>query len=359
MTKQTLVCMAALVIAASGCKKEDDSSKGKGETAGAKDKKPTPKPTPKPKSVTDVVGACLSAIEQHSDSKLKECYAANLEFVAVDHEPSVAGGQDVAVQHAKSLWTSFPELGYSGRLTLANGNKLATVIVAKGIDEGGVLGAEASGKTYNAVHAALFELDDAGKIKRHRVWIDQSTLLKQLGLHESDSAPAAEQAWAKAPAIVAADSPEQTKNVEVVKAHIARFVAGKDAAELVKAGYTDGATFRYIPDGESSVGTEKVTARVAAYLAPNSELAVEVLEIWPAKNWVVARTQTQATIAKGLKGAEALGGKKWKGEYLELYELADGKIKTGYVFANNLRFETDLGLFDPKSIAAPAAPKEE
>jgi ketosteroid isomerase-like protein len=337
-------CFAQVV----GCKEEKKSDDKGGEATPSKitDAKPKAPETPAA-DATASIEACWAAFSTWDKDRLRACYPDVTEVTTVDATPpeTAKTPQEVVVQ-VGVFRNAFPDFKSDLSFVVVNGKKAAAFGLLTGTHKGSSLGIPPTNKPISVFYAQILEFDPRSLIARERDYIDQATLLQQLGVHDNALGPAAEKPWPDKVRVVAANDAAEAANVEVVKKLLDATAKGDLDSAL--AAYADDATFRYITMADPFVGKQAVTEALKAYHQGN-KLEITVHDVWGAGSWVVAETGVKGTLNNDLNEV-AKAGKVWQLRDLEIFEVVGGKVKRHMNFNNGLKFMIDVGLFDPNAM---------
>jgi len=335
------------------CKKQEADKKE--ATAKAADSPKAADSLPEAIASREVVGAdlvravegCWSAFAAWDKEKFKACYTDDPEARSVDAIPKETEHPADPVVQAGLFRNAFPDLTVELELVLVTANKTAAVGLLAGTHQGRSLGMPPTNKPISMYYAQVTEVDPSGRIVKARDYVDQATLLHQLGLQETDSSPASETPWKE-------DVRATMKGDEAEKANLAAFRTGFSAlaqrdVKAAVAGYADSATYRYMPEAAPRTGSKEI-GEALDYFATNTDVELTLRDAWAAGSWVVAETTVRGRLAKDLPGIKESKGKSWQQNLLELIEFSGGKIARHLVFANGLKFAADVGLVDVEAM---------
>ena len=354
--KRMVPVIAGLTLAlalAPACKKDGDK-KQEGDPAARASSKTSEAESGQPAAAKglsgeDIIKAtenCWAAITAWNKEGFRACYADQTDLTAVDTLPpqSAKTPQEVLVL-AGVFRNAFPDFKSDLELVLVNGHKAVAFGIFTGTHKGRSLGIPPTNKPISFYWAQVFEVNPQGLIIHERDYIDQATMLHQLGVLPSSMAPASEKPWPAKIRAVAKGDPAEQANLQMVKKSFEG--EGKAQVDAAVGRYSDDAVFRFVSAGEPMTGKKAIAEVLQGYFTSNTDFQVIVRDIWAADDWVVAETTTTATTAADLAGAPGTKGKQWSQNALELLELSGGKVKRHIVFANGLKYAADVGLVDP------------
>jgi steroid delta-isomerase-like uncharacterized protein len=352
--KRMVPVIAGLTLAlAPACKKDGDKNK-EGDQAARDSSKTSEAESGQPAAAKEVSGedlikvteGCWQAFTAWNKETFRACYADKTDLMAMDTLPAQGGKTPQEVLVISGVFrNAFTDFTSDLQLLLVNGRKAVAFGIFTGTHQGRSLGIPPTNKPIGLYWAQVFEVDPQGRIVRERDYIDQATLLHQLGVLPSSMAPASEKPWPARVRAVSKGDPAEQANLQVVKTSLEG--QGKGQADAAVARYSDDAVLRFVSAGEPITGKKAISEVLQAYYTSNTNLQVTVRDIWAAGDWVIAETTTKATTAAELPGAPGSKGKQWEQNGLELFELSAGKVKRHMVFTNGLKYAADVGLVDP------------
>jgi ketosteroid isomerase-like protein len=230
-----------------------------------------------------------------------------------------------------------------------NGNTLASVLLVKGKVKDKVWGLGSAGKDVSVYVGQMAQAggeDRDGQIDPELVrdfwYLDQATLLAQVGAHKRAGAPAKVEALPEAREVIADPTVQMAEAFAVFnKGYMAAGQAG-DVAAMTEA-YADNAVVRYVPQAKPIEGKKAVSAWLKK---AGDGFKLSMRRQWGAGDWIVAETLADGKV----------GDKAYQVKRLELLRYADGAIAEHWIFVNELDRMVDLGEFDPaKLTVAPQA----
>ena len=339
-----MVLSAVLAVGGACSKGEDGEAKQAGKSAAAASGDEKTETGVAGQQLLERVDRCWGSYEAWDKEAYRDCFSEEPTVTYVDNVPpqEVTSRNDAIVQ-AGAFRNAFPDFKAERVAILVNGKRSALVARVTGTHRNASMGMPPTGKPVSTLHAEVAQYDDEGRIQRVRAYMDHSTLLHQLGILESASAAGAEKPWPAPVRAVARGDEGERRNLEVVKAGLGALAKAEVPGAV--AMYAEDGVFRYLPEGQPYVGREEIEGRIRSY----AELGLDMSQrdAWAAGDWVVVEMTTKGTLADGFAGVAETKGKSWELNSLELFRLADGKVKEHWTFANGLKFAADVGLFDP------------
>jgi hypothetical protein len=115
-------------------------------------------------------------------------------------------------------------------------------------------------------------------------------------------------------------------------------------------------------DKKVTKGMKDIKKGMAEWMAMSKDMTNETSNVFAAGDWLVMETHSTGTMAMDIpKLPVKTKGKKFDSRYVEFMQIADGKIKTHYIFPNDNKWAADMGLMpdpaaDPAKKDAPADP---
>lgn len=84
----------------------------------------------------------------------------------------------------------------------------------------------------------------------------------------------------------------------------------------------------------------------------------EIKSAWAAGDWVFVTSEMQVEMLVDMPMAKGSKGKQVKLAQTEFFQIADGKLKTHWVFENSMQYAVQLGLVDPSKMGGHADDKK-
>jgi ketosteroid isomerase-like protein/predicted ester cyclase len=354
--------LSVLVIAAfvaPGCKKNEDKKKPDTDkpTAGKTTEEPPKTPEPKKWTAEDtmkLVDEMTAAWNAGDLEKVAAMYGESGTVKFVDHVPPMEFKGTTAVLEGLKQWhPAFPDSKMEPQLVMVNGNNYAAISLNTGTNTGDMQGMKATGKKTSSFGAVIGRVDDQGKIAEERHVGDQSTMMHQLGVAADPMAPDAETAWDETVRVTAEATDAETANVELAK-KLYEPMSKKDTA-AVAALLADDASFRWVPSAEVPEGKEAIVKGLGQYFKAHESLTKTVKESWAAGDWVVNVVESKGKLGADMPGMKGTKGKEYTTTQFEFINVADGAIKTYWVFDNSLSWMVQIGAIDPSKMGGDAA----
>lgn len=355
MTRITAVALLVVAVGIAACKKQAEEETPKtsesSETSAKTTDSPPNETAPREEGSADlvkVVEGCWNAMAVWDKEKFKACYADNPEVLTVDAVPKEMERPKDPIIQAGLFRNAFPDFKLELELVLVGTNKTATFGIFSGTHKGRSMGMPPTNKPMSLYYAEVTEVDPSGRIVKARDYMDQATLLHQLGLQENDTSPASEKPWKEK--IRATMKGDEAEKANLAALRTAFEALAKGDVKAAMAGYADSATYRYVPEAAPRTGPNEI-AEARDYFATNKDVELTLRDAWAAGNWVVVETTVKGSLAKDIPRIKGTKGKTWQQNMLELVEFSGGKIVRHLVFANGLKFAADVGLFDAEAMS--------
>lgn len=238
---------------------------------------------------------------------------------------------------------AFPDLKWVHTRALQSGDMMVVEWVGTGTDTGGFLEDKPTNKKIGWRGVSILQFDDDGLVRREHGVLDPLTIMGQLGRGDAATRkvrPAAQGSATPTQFVVAKGTPEEQKNVDVVKA-MYPLVPKNDKALF--ALLTDDVVHADLTQPEDAKGKDGVKKEVATWLKAFPDLDMKVTQAWAFGDVVVTEVSTTGTF-KGALGALKPNGKTATTHGVDVIELKDGKIArmTSYANARELLVQLDL-----------------
>ena len=250
---------------------------------------------------------------------------------------------------SRGLVETFPDLKGTGELVLVNGDAIVSIHVLNGTQTGGLLGPDgqsvpATGKPIGLRQAHRIRMDALGsKVVEEEFYADTGTMLAQLGLNPMPARPVATSRSAAPTVILAAGTPAELSNVELLRAQMAAYnshdVKGVETFNSPDFVYHD----MTMPADQTAKESSASTANFFKAF-PDAKLVPG--PAWGAGSYVVMTgrfegTNTGAMPAMGIKKPT---GKTVSVRYLDITRWEGGKLKEEWLFYDGMSMARQLGL---------------
>jgi predicted ester cyclase len=292
---------------------------------------------------------CWAHFNGRAWAQFRACYADTVESDQVDSGHPVAKGIESAMAVDMGFAEAFPDIKGTGELILVKGDTILSVYVLNGTHTGSLLGPDgtsipATNKPVGFYQAHLVQTDASGsKVLKEQFYSDSGTMMAQLGLNPMPARPVATSKSAAPTVVVAAGTPAELSNVDLLRAqmaaynsHDAKGVGAYNAPDLVYHDMTMPADQTAKESYASTV--EFFNAFPDAKLAPAS--------VWGAGSYAVVTGRFEGTNTGPMP---AMGIKKPTGKavsirYLDITRWEGGKLKEEWLFYDGMAMARQLGL---------------
>jgi len=186
------------------------------ETAAA----PQPPPEPPKPSLSELIkqnlSASLAGFNAHDAKKHAELYTPDATLIA--YGVAEIKGREAIADHASQFLTAFPDAKLAVSRVIEKGDTVITEWTLTGTNSGEFMGTKATNKAAGVVGASVFSFTPDGLVQKEQEYFDSGTLAAQLGLAKgAPSRPVAALPQGEPEFHVAKDTPDEQKNVDLVK----------------------------------------------------------------------------------------------------------------------------------------------
>jgi ketosteroid isomerase-like protein/predicted ester cyclase len=328
--------VSVLVLAISAC------ARSGAEPAGTPVAKQAAAATSGPIETGRLIEQCWQSYASEDAVRYRQCYAADAKSTVVDFIPAVqaTGIDEIMARIIEPFWK-----GFSGteerQLTLVNGAKGVSFARFRGKSDGPYLGRPATGAALDIMSAQLVTTRD-GKFADEERYVDEATLVAQLGLLDADVGyrKSLNHELRRTEVVVAAGDAKEAANIEVVRKQNAAF--NRHDTEGVFATYAADGKDIFLP-GHDSIGPD-IRKASSGYFAVTSDVRNDLQSIWAAGDFVVAVIDAHGTWDRPIPGKTLPEVKKtFKIRELAIFLVQDGKIKEQWTFGSFWKLLYDLG----------------
>lgn len=340
--------MGMALAGSTACKGKDD--KQESASKAATDPKATTNDTPKTgKQPSDTSAAdalaqryqdCISFARTKDYDKLATCYTADAVSTSVDFlPPVVTKGREAIIKDAKQNQEQFPDSGYDLQLLLVKDDK---ELVSVGLTHARQEGEDGDALKIGILGANRSVLNEQGEVTSEEVYMDQGTILSQLGASEMPARKAVDPDPAPPVVVVAEGSDTEAKNLAIV-ADIHDAMNAHDAAKVMEL-YADDIEFLYMPSPENVQGKDKLGRQLGEYFTMSKNISFTPDWAWAAGEYVVAGITTKGKNDGSLPGGMEASGENFEIHQLDVYRLRDGKVSKHWIFTNGYALAVQLDL---------------
>jgi predicted ester cyclase len=292
---------------------------------------------------------CWAHFNAKDWDRYRSCYADNVESEEVDSGHPVARGIEAAVAVTMGVAEGFPDIKGTAELILVKGDTIVSIYLLNGTHTGSLLGPDGvsippTNKPIGLYQAHLVQVDASGnKVVKEQYYLDSGTMLSQIGVNPAPARPVAQSAAAQPVVVIAAGTPAELSNVDLLRAQMAAYnshdataVSAYSAPDFV---YHDMATPADQTAKESHASTvEFFKAFPDARLAPGSA--------WGAGDYVVVTGRFEGTNTGAMPsmGVQKPTGNAVSARYLDISRWEDGKVTEEWLFYDGMAITRQLGL---------------
>lgn len=337
----------AVGIAGAGCGKDETTNAApKPAEAEAKREAEAPKPKVKPPATGEQrvakVQACWKAFNAGDMKTFGACFTPNAIVEIVDGGPDMSGP---ALQVIGAFREAFPDLQGEQALIMVSGRKVITVDLMTGTHTGPLLGMAPTNKELGMWVAHVFDTNDQGVITKETAYLDQATLLGQLGAHRRPHRPAADRGTAGQTVIaIASGEPYEADIGEINTAYRDAF-NDHDPQAMAEMFDEDAVVSDLVMPGDVT-GGEGQAELVAPYFKAFPDVHCEQLWIESAQDFSAIAWECKGTNKGAAKplGIPKATGKAAVVHGIDIREIKDGKITRSWAFYNGAALAKQLGL---------------
>lgn len=314
---------------------------------------PPPAPPSPPAKTADervqIYKACWDQFNNKQWELFQSCYADNAVSEAVDSNPPSTTGRAAIVERARVESAAFPDRRGELRIVLVNGDRMASIALYTATNTGplppGPDGKEMAptNRTIGMLVAHTLELDPTGAYAvRESTYVDEGTLLAQLGLSPAPARKAEKATGAPAEVVLARDDDKERANIDVVRRSFAALNAHdvKGVADTQAAAYT-GMDIAVPADMDKAASLASLKEMFTSF----PDVKIRPVTMWAAGDYVVVTGTFEGT---NLGDIPSMGvkktGKRVSAHFFELFKLENGLIRQDWLFYNSAAIAAQLGL---------------
>jgi len=317
----------------------------------------TPSSTPaKPKpSPAELQAATLKAMNDarnaHDAKKVASLFAEDA-VVSFAGLPDEHGRAEIEKGN-QHLFDGYKDSKYWMTRTWTKKDMVAIEWAWSGTNNGEIMGMKPTEKPAGAFGFSVLWFNDDGLVKREDAFMDMATVMAQLtGKGKARAIPTPS---SSVEAHTAKDSPDEAKNIDLVKGMYAG-LDGKKEADFIGP-MADDIEYNDLTAPESMKGKGEAKKFFGMFTKAFPDGKSNVTNVFAAEDFVIAEVNLTGT-HKGQFGPFAATKKPVNMHAAEIFQVKDGKVIRGWTFANNAEFLTQIGVIKPpappKTGAAPA-----
>lgn len=300
-----------------------------------------PKPAANGQAMINNVRQCWQAYDAKNRDRLARCFAPDATTEVVDSVPPEKGpSMQVVGRHL----SAFPDAKANQVMMLADDSRVVTVTLMKGTHKGELMGIQPTGKQMGMYTAHVFDMRSPDKISTERVYLDQNTMLGQLGLHAAPHRPAETSAPNTTVTAVQRDTPTEQSNLAKAKSY--NDMLNKHDVNAMDAMIAPGATIRDVTMPADLMGAEGHHALMASYFKAFPDMRCDTRWNLAAgahvvNAWRCTGTNTGSAPAIGMATPT---GKSATLEGLTVLRMDNERIGEMWLFYNGRGMAKQLGL---------------
>ena len=222
-----------------------------------------------------------------------------------------------------------------------------------GTHTGEYMGIKPTEKQVGTMGVSVMWYSPDGLVKKETVYTDGVTMMTQLGVMKGKTRPIPTPV-ASPEMHIAKGTPEEEKNVELIKATYAAMENKKEADFL--ATMTDDVEYNDMTMPDASKGKTEAKKFFGMITKAIPDLKTPSTNAFGADDYVISEYNMTGT-QKGPMGAIAATKKPVNLHGIDIFQVKDGKFVRGWTYANNAELLTQIGLMKTPGEAAKAAPK--
>lgn len=313
---------------------------------------PPPPPAPPVKTPDERVQlyrACWDQFNNKQWDQFRNCYAETAVSESVDSAVPVTTGRDAIIERAKSEGTALPDSRGELRIVLVNGDRVASVALITATNSGPMSSGSggkpipATNKTIGVLMAHTIDLDPTGaRAVREASYVDENTILSQLGLSPAPARKAEKPAGAPAQVVFAKNDDKERGNIEAVR----KTFAALSAHDVKGVLDTQAPNYKSIDVTQpKDMDKNASAASLKEMFAGFPDVKVTPVTMWAAGDYVVVTgtfegTNLGALPSMGMKKT----GKRVSAHFFELLKIENGLCTDDWLFYNGAAIAAQLGL---------------
>jgi steroid delta-isomerase-like uncharacterized protein len=352
---------AAIALAVSpACKKDDAAAPAKKDDKKPVDPKKPDTKTPDTKTpdtktpdtqassgnpLVDRLMECQGFADKKDWTSLEGCYTDDAKG-ALSDMPGMqyTGPKDIVAKMIQDFHAAWSDVVIEPQIGLVNGNHFVGVAIFHGTNTGAMGGMPATNKKVGVLALRDTDWDASGKkMSRDLHVVDFGTVMSQLGVSPRPGRPVMDKGDAMK-LVVATNSPDEAKNVDVVKKVCDAWM--KKDPKAFEAVLADDVVMTDVSMPADMQGKDKFVGVMKAVTTMFPDMKGDCTTTWGAGDYVYnsvdwTGTNTGAAPEFGLAKPT---GKKVSLHDAEVYQLKDGKVVHYWRFANSLSMAMQMGL---------------
>lgn len=295
--------------------------------------------------------AITDAMNAHDSAKFAASFADDA-TVTWGGMPDQHGRADIA-KVADQFYTAFKDLKFWVSRVWMKGDMVAVEWGWNGTNTGDFMGGKPTEKQAGTMGLSIDWFGEDGLIKKEDRYADMATVAAQLGMSKA-KARAVPTPAASVEAHAAKGTPDEEKNVDLVKAIDASFEAKKEADFL--AGLSDDVQWddETMPDAMKGKDSAKKFFGMFTKAFPDMKFTIGAT--MGVEDFAIVESTMTGT-QKGALGPLPPSKKPVSVHGVDIVQIKDGKAAHGWSYMNNAELLMQIGAMKPPAAAKPAADK--
>lgn len=312
---------------------------------------PPPPPAPVVKTAQEraaMYQACWQQFNDKAWDKFQNCYTETATSESVDSNPPSVTGRAQIVERAKTESLGFPDRRGEVKMILINGDHATSVALWTGTNTGALppgpdgKPVPATNKPVGFLMAHTLDYDSTGAYAvRDAAYIDEHTLMSQLGLDPSPARKVEKATGAPAMVVIAKNDAAETANVNATRSLFDAL--NKHDIKGIEA--LTGDDYKGVTIAEAKdVNKKESLAGTKEMFGAFPDVAITPATVWGAGDFVVVTGTFQGTNTGPMPSAKMPAtGNKVSARFLEILRFgADGKVHEDWLFYNGAAMMAQL-----------------
>jgi predicted ester cyclase len=306
------------------------------------------KPAPKtPEQRIALYQQCWGYFNEKAWDKFAPCYAESATSEQVDATGGTANGRAAIIKAAQDGAAIWPDVKGDLQLVIGHGPHAVAVALWHGTNTGPMPGPDgkslpATNKPFGFLMAHMAEFDADGQAAvRDASYVDEGTLMSQLGLSKAKARPVATPSGASPIIAIAKNDEAEAKNVAAAQSEFDAF--NKHDVKAVDALLTDTYTLHEVAR-PADLDRKANMATTLELLKGMPDAKITPTTVFGAGDYVVAMGSLSGTNTGGFPSMGVKkNGKAVSLKFLEIFRMENGKIAEDWLFYNGASFAAQLG----------------
>ena len=313
---------------------------------------PAPPPATPPAKTAEARAQFYKECWDHFNNKAWDrfqlCYAETAVSDSVDGTPPSTTGRAAIIARGQVEAQVFADRRGDVRLMLVNGDRMASVAYYTATHTGPMPGPDgkpipATNKPVGLFIAHSIELDPTGShAVRDAAYVEQGTLMAQLGLNPMPSRKAEKATPGPATTVIARNDDTERANLAAARANID--ASNKHDIKALEGMTTD--DYKLIEIGRpADMDKKAMLAGLKEMFSSFPDVRFTPATMWAAGEYVVIEGSFDGTNTGDIPSMKLKKtGKKVSSRFLEIMKFSGGKVQEDWIFYNGAAFAAQLGL---------------